>query len=649
MINNTLYSLLKNYSIKQNNANINFIEFADYIKRYAQHHFNEQRELTPYLSNPGEALDRELEDLQAESKVAIIAAETDHKAIIITDYYINKINLRYLELENNAVIPYPLAIDLPKNVPTTIFQRHSANDFIYQLLEKPYNGEPCLFGLTFPRELPILLLPSIYDPSHLVDIAVSKIRQLLKKDESHDYFLKKIRISNPGKELSAKNFFFQVVSKPTETLDAIKKSGDTFYFWSQLCYFIRQDYEKLKDLTPEDVAILQSVYLTEYSIAYYKTKTTENQQKANALKELDQIINKPPYYFDKEAIARFVDNKGVPLLGQYSEEDLNEYLHRATVSNDKNSLPRLLVFKIETEQRFFILKTKVIPLIVRLCSDVREQVKNIVTKEWYTKYKRFETDTSMKDQVAFNARLEKEVRMLSPVLYALLNSNFLSLVYFETQSSQEPVADSVNLFVNGVLVSYSELLMLSRQEIITDAKIMLPFWYTIPVISWIIAFLFKPIRKKDKSITNEKKIKKTKIEDADIKATLEELDTNLEIHADSEKKHKNALKNAAENIEKQLIPEGSSLENELDVYESVWNKMLDKAAKENLKEDVNSLTRDYFRRILRTIKANTFSAERIKDLAVTLVKTPSMQKIKDTEELTKYIQLYLLHLIKNLK
>lgn len=647
MINSTLYSLLKNYSIKQNNANISFVEFVDYIKRYAQHHFNEQRELTPYLSNPSDALDRELEELEAENKVAIIAAETDHKAIIVTYHYINKINLRYKELENNALIPYPLASDLPKNVPTTIYQRHAASDFVYELLEKPYNEEPCLFGLTFPRELPILLLPSIFDPNHLVDIAVSKIRQLLKKDESHDYFLKKIRISNPGKELSAKNFFFQVVSKPTETLESIKKSGDTFYFWSQLCYFIRQDYEKLKDLTPEDVAILQSVYLTEYSISFYKTKTTENQQKANALKELDQIINKPPYYFDKEAIARFVDNKGIPLLGQYTEEDLNEYLHRATVSNDKNALPRLLVFKIESEQRFFILKTKVIPLIVRLCSDVREQVKNIVTKEWYTTYKKFETDISMKDQIAFNTRLEKEVRTLSPVLYALLNSNFLSLVYFETQSSQEPVADSMNLFVNGTLVSYSELLMLSRQEIITDAKIMLPFWYTIPVISWIIAFLFKPIKRKTKKEVKEKT--KTKKNDLNLKATLAEIDTNTEIHENSEKSHKDSLKSAAENVEKQLIPEGSSLENELNIYESVWNKMLDKSAKENLKEDINSLTRDYFRRILRTIKANTFSAERIRDLAVTLVKTPSMQKIKDTEELTKYVQLYLLYLIKNIK
>ena len=76
--------------------------------------------------------------------------------------------------------------------------------------------------------------------------------------------------------------------------------------------------------------------------------------------------------------------------------------------------------------------------------------------------------------------------------------------------------------------------------------------------------------------------------------------------------------------------------------------MLSKQARDNLTEDVNSLIRDYMRKILRTLRANNFTPERINNLASTLVKTPGMQKIQDQAELHMYVQLYMVKLIKGL-
>lgn len=75
--------------------------------------------------------------------------------------------------------------------------------------------------MLYPSTLPIL---------NFVDIAIGKIRHMLRKEEFHDYFLKKIRISNPGKELSAKNFFTQVVTRPTDTLESLKILQIPFIF-----------------------------------------------------------------------------------------------------------------------------------------------------------------------------------------------------------------------------------------------------------------------------------------------------------------------------------------------------------------------------------------------------------------------------------
>ena len=76
--------------------------------------------------------------------------------------------------------------------------------------------------------------------------------------------------------------------------------------------------------------------------------------------------------------------------------------------------------------------------------------------------------------------------------------------------------------------------------------------------------------------------------------------------------------------------------------------MLTKQAYLNLTEDVNSLIRDYMRKVLRTISGQSFTIDRIQDLAETLCKTPNMQKITDQDSLYVYVQLYMIYLVKNL-
>ena len=75
--------------------------------------------------------------------------------------------------------------------------------------------------------------------------------------------------------------------------------------------------------------------------------------------------------------------------------------------------------------------------------------------------------------------------------------------------------------------------------------------------------------------------------------------------------------------------------------------MITKEAHSSLTEDVNSLIRDYTRKVMRTISASTFTVDRVRCLAEALVKTPNMQKIKETEALTIYTELYILRLLTN--
>ena len=101
-----------------------------------------------------------------------------------------------------------------------------------------------------------------------------------------------------------------------------------------------------------------------------------------------------------------------------------------------------------------------------------------------------------------------------------------------------------------------------------------------------------------------------------------------------------ALRESARKLEEELVPSSSTLDRELHSYERTWNKLIGKTTHNNLTEDVNSLIRDYLRKVLRHIKSEGFNRERIENLADTLVKTPALQKIGEPDAMLMYIQLY---------
>ncbi len=639
--------LLKFFAGRQNSAAIDFNEFCDYLKRYSEHHLEEQPSLVTYLSDTANQLQKELDKLAETRQIVLLTPAPDKKVIVVIAYFTDKFATRYKEIKGTPQIPFPQESDIPKKIPNEVVTRKSAAELINSLLQKETLNDKTLWGVVLPHDSPTILLPSITSVHTLIECAVLKIRTMLAKDEHHDYFLKKLTVSNPGKEMTAKSSFNKFVQNPDAGVQMIKQPEESFYFLTQLLFFIRQDYEKVKDVTAEDLAVLQSVYIIEIAANYFKNRAQENNKKESALKTLEQQLAQPPYYFTFDTITHFTSNSGVPLLGLYTEDDLKNFLHQKTTESTENELPELLVFKTDDDTRYFIYKNRVIPLILRLCADARITIRDNIKKNWFRILKNFNELPEMRDPQEFEKRLEKEVSIQSPVLYSLLNSSFLSLITYENSISDDfanTEGSRVTLFENGKLIPYSDILLMNRQELLTDSRILLPFWYTIPVISWIIKMIMKPPK--------AKKAKQTKTQ-AQIYHENEAENSRKDqqeaaLAQDTQVKKKVALREAARAAEESLVPSSSTLDRELHSYEHLWNKLIGKAAHDNLTEDVNSLIRDYMRKVLRTMKAEGFNADRIASLAESLCETPGMQKIGEHDALFMYVQLYMIKLVKNI-
>lgn len=633
--------LLKFFASKQGNAVIDYTSFCSYLKKYAEHHISDQPALVEYVADPVPPLQRELDKLQALRQIVIINTTPVKQAIIVIPFFNEKFTARYKDLLANPGQPYPSELDLPKTITADILNRQNASDLIHRMLANPNPNDKSLYGLVMPNDMPTVVLPANVPAETLVAVSLAKIRLLLSKGDHHDYFLKKMTISNPGREVSAKNFFLAFADKPDAGMDLLKDSGNVFYLWNQLCYFIKQDYDKIKEYTSEDVSRLQAVQIIEIAANYYKGKAQKEHMKSEAMQMLEEHLRHPPYYYTFDAICKFTDQKGDLLLTQYSDEELKQYLHTKTTEGDGTSLPELLVFRAaDSDVRYFIFKDKVINLLVRLCSDARTVVRDTITKHWNQVLQQYDVLPEMRDQVAFEHRLEQEVKAQEPILYALLNASFLPVLDMEANNSAE---GHITFYYNGMLVPYSELLLMNRSELYTDARIILPFWYTAPIISWIAKLLFRP--PKDKRAAKQKSSAELYREEEEKKRKEENLEAEIAKNPNTNKKV--ALREAARIAEQAIVPQTSTLDRELESYRRQWNHLLGKIENQNLTEDVNSLIRDYLRKCMRTFKTSSLTIDRIKSIAETLVKAPGMQKIKDADALNMYIQLYLIKLIKN--
>ena len=625
-----LSAIIRYYAEKQKSPFIDLKEFCAYVKKYAEHHVEEQSELVKYLGDPTGTVVAELQGLSEKHLVAIINAN-NKKTIVAITFLSSKYANLYKDMMKNESIPYPQATDLPKAFPNQVLEHKVLSQYIPAIIEKDNSKSPLLYILDFTRELPSMLIPACVPIKALLDTAQQKVRKILKKDEFHDYFLKKLRSTNPTKEISIKNFYTHFVD--TENYQFAEfQDGEDYYIWNQALYYIRQDFEKIQDRTVEDTNILQAVQILETHSSYLKEKFQNEHKRSEAIKELESALAKSPYFFSMPQILKFQDQNGRLLYGQYTEDDLKEFLQKMTTDGEANELPQLLVFKVESGTRYYVYKKKVSQVVVRLCNEAHDSIEKQLEDHWYDVMMDYERLPEMSNASEFEACLHELVEKNSPILYALLNANFMTILSYE---HDEDSLEGFRLFVDGKLLPYSDLLMLKNSKILANAKSRLPFYYTLPIISWIMS-LFNGRSKEKKRATSAVVAEKNPFEEEEKKSDSGPKQSKTQ-----------ALASNAKAIAKDLVPEGSTLDRELNYLTKQWNKMISKEAYNNLTEDVNSLIRDYTRRVVKTLSATSFTRERVENLAKTLVNTPNMQKIKEDKALTEYVILYMLRLVSN--
>ncbi|WP_455381978.1 hypothetical protein [Salinispira pacifica] len=666
--------LLKAYTRRTGNPRITYPKFLDYAKRYMEKYADEHPEYRDFAANTDSMLTALLTEL-AEQKVCSIARNADRiDTVVYNNYYVDLLHSAYARVEKQPDVPFPDDDAIEGDIPAGAITPVDIKTEFVPWIARSERESPVLLRLLFPEGIRSLIVPSDLVPKKMIEYSVQKVRSYLRSARNASYMQQKLAGLFRQRELSLKEMITSILATPDQAVASVMEPNDfTFQFWTHLSSNIIREFGPKSDKLAEEHAYSQAAYALGYYNVYYRGIQQKNLEKETALKQFEVKLRKKPYAFTIGDMINFTDSKGVLLSKKYPLDAMHDLLAKKTTPPDERSLPEMIRVRTQDKKDYYIGKEFILPLFSERLFLLSTDLKNHYAESWSETLRRDETLKAMTDDAAFEEDVKAQVASRDPLFFALLNYDLLFLCARESGLNGQAAGEVNRLFDRraGKLRPLPELLGLERETLHRDALLLLPFWQAVPVLRAIVRlfqrlFLGKPAPKRrrraaaastaaaapeavDTPLTSRKvavAAENIHTFEEDIPPARSGGDSQARADAMRTRKQQAAqFREAIHKLEKSFLEEGASLETSMKRLAERWNPLLDPTAKKNLVEDVNSLVRDYLRRVRSGFRVKAPDAARIRNMARELSEHEALKKIPKTEPLRQYIELYMLKLL----
>ena len=630
-----VYQLARSFATRNQLTSIDYPLFARAVQRQAMAGDQSDPLYHMLATNPDVILMPRLFKLAGERRLVVEAAGDEISAIIMPEYYVESFLAEYKRMEESPELAFPDEASLKISVPSEWMQSVNVETDLAHISDLKAEVEVPLYRLVFASVNKPIVVPSTFVPEKLLEYSILKIRFYLRQGANREFIQNKLLYAFASKEAQLKDALTTLLSKPTEAASVLKASADdfVFLFWSYMISHIKRDLDKKSEKTAEDVSLFQAALLCEFYAGFFKAKTKRIQDMEIANRALSLALRKPPFSYSFEEILSLKDSQGLPLMGRLNKSDIEAYLKNKTTQESEGGLPELFVIPMGQGRRCYVAKEKIFTLFFRLISEARNECKSRIVGEWKKLLEDFKSTPAMESDEAFKKELSSIIEQRFALFASLLKERFLFLAYEELAAQSEPAPELSRLFRKTGLLPIEELLDLDRRSLYSDARMLLPFWYSVGLFS-AIARLFRrsaaPKKPAPPSPPPVPILPPPKAK-ADAQQTLKE--------------RRGAFSVAANAAAKEILPSDYSIDEYLRLIEERWNTLLNPQAKADLREDVESLIRDYLRGVLRNLSPSAFTVPRIKNLAATLANTPALRKINNHAAIEQYVQVYMIKLL----
>jgi hypothetical protein len=621
-----LLLLLGAYAAKQNSAIMTIESFAQSVITTIKQKRTDIPGIGSFLNDTKNKIYETIDELIKDGHVLLEDGETGK--IYFPSFYCERIHNAYENINTSIETSFPTET----NLSIYNLQRHHVthidilNNFTEYVCNRNENSKPEIVRLKFAEDYGSILTISTLLPKKVLQIAIFKLRDYLYRYGNSGYFLSKLINYFSGKQPLVQDYFKNITVAPEKSI-ALIVSGNSFStsFWPYLYSLIKQELQYRQTLSGKrnirDIALYQASTIILACNNYYTTVSLNERDKTLIFSTIENEMDKSPYYYTFDEIQHFKTSQGRDILHDYKLQDLVAYIKTKLKPELDNTMPPILVFHGPNKEIWYAKKSKAIDLCARLVSEASIILRKTIEERWKEMVQNYYTENTMRDDFVFEELILALASDNMPQLIPILREPKLEFVLEELKTNEKQF--QLELFRYGEPLPLRKILGLEKEVILFSIRAGLPTRYSIKMLVKIIAFI------KHGANSELVFVKKTKRNKA--------VETKRGEH---DRAH-------IETLVKSLIPEGKSLDSELDELAEKWNHLFNKSAREKLRENVNSIISSNLKFVLKTLKFGVLTVSILEDIAGSLIMSNSVLKsIHDKKLLQRYVTLYMLKLLK---
>ena len=630
MLAQELLVLLRTFALRNRSATVDLHQFlAAMPKGQAQ---------------PAE-VDAAVAELAEKSALVVSAEDGKPRIVSLSDFHVTALVDAYRQLSMDAAHPFPKEETAPVPVPAGQLIRADVKSQLGALLDTSGPDMKGIVKIEFPEGVDSLIVPQECVGTDLIDVAVAKVSRYLQEGKNASYSESKLSGLMRGNAPLVHQSMEDLVTRPKKAANSVLSPSDfSFRFWTHLSNVILQDIRAKADKTDLDHGACQAAYLLGYTV-FHKKGTIQREQEWTAdRKNLEQQVRKAPFVFGFQDLYDLKDEKGVTYVKKHGQDFIHAFLKEKTRQAGEEAVPFLVrVHAAAQKKDYFIQRDFIVPVFLKKLGEAAEEIRTAYVQEWTDELRQDRTPAVTKNDASFRRDAEMRVKQGYPLLTALSNGNLLFAAGEVTKVTDSAKAELGKCFaVENILRPFDELLGLSRAFLLKNARMYLPFWMTMPVLSGVLR-IFRRLSRGGKA---ERKAEPDKKPAAARPAQGETANVAQAAPAEAVKSTHTkgdllAYRRSIQALLSQYVPKGRTVEATLSELSEKWNPLYASEQKQNLVEDVNSLVRDFLRPVRRSFLTRPPDLKRIHALAEQLSASKSLVKIKKKDILMRYIELYM--------
>lgn len=668
--------ILQSLVRRSRTARVSYGTLLGYAEKYLARAADEDPSLEDFADNPANFLTAYLVDLEKKGQVVLSYSEDAVTTVVYPRFYVDEVEELYDRIDDQPDRPFPgdeaLSTPIP---PDRIHPVDVKTDFVRWLARAESMDAPVVLRLMFPDGVNSMLVSSRMLSSKLPKLSVQKLRQYLRSERNASYMRSKLSSIFRQREVAMKDMLANILTTPDQALKTVFVPTDfTFHFWTQLSSTLIKEYSQKKDKLVEEHGHCQAAYLIGYYNVHHRGVQQRARERETALRQLENRLRQSPYTFTISDIHGFTDQRGVALTRKYSLDDVNSYVADRIKPSDDRSLPQMIRVRSVDGKEYYLYREFVPHVTVEHVFAMRRELRDHFVDTWKTALQRRQRPPEMGDEQAFEKVVEAKLRESDPLLHTLLNYNLLFLARKEGNAPSDLAAEVDELFHprEPRLRPLSQILNLDRKKLATDAKLLLPFWQAVPVVSAFVTLLKRLFMglSEEERLGRQERRRVRRAGRPSAAAASSPVATTVRYSPDgpaddvphTEKSRGGDLpagfpssasrraqmaryKEAVRDLQREYVHPGSTPEKTLSELAERWNPLLDQVAKEHLVEDINSLARDFLRRMKISFRLVPPTRERVNEWADRLCRNEAFAQIRRTDDLKEYLKLYMLTIL----